>query len=341
MARERRSDEDVVASLQEGRLANVYLLCGEEDLLAEEAMEAIIGAALAPHERHFNLDHLRASDTDIRQIRAIASSFPMMSARRVVVVHDVDRFTAKEVELLLAFVEHPPPTTILILTAGDVDMRKRPFSTLKSSVAVQVFKHPFENRLPAWIAERIAREGGSITPDAAQLLAAYAGPSLRSIHNEISKLLTFTGRPAAITVDEVSSVVGVSREYTVFELQRAIGLRNRQRAAEILERMMEAGENPPRIIVMLTSYVLTLWKVLHMLRAGTSTAAIAGDLHVKEYRAHEYRQAAERFTRQEIEDAFGVLARADEQVKGASPDERFAMLECVLRIVGNGRERAS
>lgn len=341
MARERRTDDDVVAALQEGRLANVYLLHGQEDLLAEEAVEAIITAALAPHERHFNLDHLHAGDTDIRQILAIASSFPMMSARRVVVVHDVDRFTQKENELLAAYVEHPPPTTILILTAAGVDFRKKPYNTLRSSGSVQGFKPLYENRIPAWITERIGREGGSITPEAAQLLAAYAGPSLRSLQNEISKLLTYLGRPAAITADDVSSVVGVSREYTVFELQRAIGGRNRQRAAEIVDRMMEAGESPPWIIVMLTSYFLSLWRVRDLLRTGTSNAAIAGDLRVTPFRAQEYREAAERFTREEIEDAFSLLARADEQVKGASPDERLAMLECVLRIVGNGKERAS
>ena len=58
MAKDALTSTELFASLARGTVAPVYLLYGEEDLLVEEALDAILRAALEGGDRTFNLDVL-------------------------------------------------------------------------------------------------------------------------------------------------------------------------------------------------------------------------------------------------------------------------------------------
>ena len=56
MAKEGLTYAALSASLGAGDIAPVYLLYGEEDLLVEEALDAVLKAALPGSDRTFNLE---------------------------------------------------------------------------------------------------------------------------------------------------------------------------------------------------------------------------------------------------------------------------------------------
>ena len=334
MAKEVTTYEDLLGGLARKQFAPVYLLYGEEDFLATEAMHAIIDAALTPDERGFNLDVMNGGEADAREILAHASSFPMMAERRVVVVRDADKFSPKDLELLANYLEHPSPTTALVLVAAKPDMRKKPYTGIKKAGTVVEFKRPYENQLPAWITARVHKQGRQIAPDACKLLSAYVGSSLREIQNEIDKLAIYLGEKRSITVDDVAAVVGMSKEFTVFELQKAIGMKDIRRSTEIIERMLDAGESVPFIIVMLTSYFITLWKLADLQRKGASSKDLASEARVNPYFLKEYLEVLHRYSGPEIERAFGLLTGADEQIKTTSTDPRQVMTAFIVRLIG-------
>jgi DNA polymerase-3 subunit delta len=78
----------------------------------------------------------------------------------------------------------------------------------------------YEDRIPAWIGKHVEKLGKKISPDACVLLQSHVGRSLREIRNEIDKLFIFVGEKKTIESDDVNHVVGVSREYNIFELQK-------------------------------------------------------------------------------------------------------------------------
>jgi len=59
--------------------------------------------------------------------------------------------------------------------------------------------------------------------EACHLMQAYVGNSLRAIQNELDKLFTYLGERMRVTPEDVADVVGISRGFTVFDLQNAIG----------------------------------------------------------------------------------------------------------------------
>ncbi|HTY60047.1 MAG TPA: DNA polymerase III subunit delta, partial [Bacteroidota bacterium] len=246
------------ASLGAGDIAPVYLLYGEEDLLVEEALDAVLNAALPGSDRAFNLDVVSGGDTDGVEIVARASSFPMTGDRRVVVVREADRLSAHDCELLAAYAEEPSASSCLLLVGTKPDMRRKPFAALKKAGRALECKRLYENQVPAWIATEVGRGKRHIEPEAAKLLPAYVGTSLREIRNELEKLYVYIGARKEITSGDVSALVGMSREFTPFELQKAVGRKEISRAMTILQEFLGAGGGVPLVIATMTNYFLTL-----------------------------------------------------------------------------------
>ena len=333
-AKDGLSVAELSAALAKGEPASVYLIHGEEDFLVEEALRAILDAAVHPDQRGFNLDVFRGGEEDGRHIAAVASAFPLMADRRGVVLREVERCSAKDLEAITAYLESPSPTTVFVIVAATADLRKRPYTVARKIGVVVECKPLYGNHIPGWIAARAAASGWEITPEAARVLQAYVGTSLRALDNELEKLYTYLGKKRTIGADEVAEVVGLSREFSIFELQRAVGHRDAGRALEIGEHMLDGGETLTFILVMLTSYFVSLLKVQELKRKGASDRDIASEIRVTSFFVREYIDAAAEFSRREVENAFCRLARADERLKTSGEDHRQIFSSTIVSLVG-------
>ena len=206
MAARGASYDSLRAELTKGKLRTAYVLYGEEDLLLEEALNAIIDRVLEGADRGFNLDVMRGTEADGRDIVARASSFPMMADRRVVVVREADRLTGRDPELVASYVERPSPSTCLVLAGTKPDFRRKPFAGIWKEGGAFEFPPLHEDDASSWIAARVGQRGRRIAPEAAKLLATIVGTSLRDLQNEIDKLLIFAADGKEITETDVAAV---------------------------------------------------------------------------------------------------------------------------------------
>jgi len=334
MAKETFSYNDLKRALAGKQFSPVYLFHGEEEFLVDEAAQSVINAALTLDERGFNLDILYGNEADAREIASHASSFPMMAERRVVLVREVDKLSNKE--LLAQYMENASPTTSLILLSSKPDFRRKPYLTAKKHGVVVEFKPLRENELPGWIGGRVQKQGKEILPEASKMLAAYVGSSLREVQNEIDKLYVFIGEKKTVAADDIRMVVGVSKEYNIFELQNAVGAKNLKRSVEIIERMLAAGESAVWMIVMLTRYFTVLWKLFDLRRRHVPAQEQATSVGVHPYFLKEYTQALDLYSSPEVETAFEIIATADEQLKSTGMDEKVVMQTMLIRLMRQG-----
>jgi len=336
MAKAGPSYKELHASLGKKQLLPVYLLQGEEDFLLEKGSGEILDAAVPAEHRDFNLEVVDCADVDARDLMARASSMPMMGDRRAVVARNVDRLSARDLELLQSYVEHPAESTVLILIARKADLRKKPFAGLHSRGAAFDFAPMSEELLPGWIADRVQARGGTIDEEGADLLAAYVGSSLREIDNEIEKLLTFVGKGKQVTAQHVADLVGFSREFTIFELQNAIGQGNLPRALKIMEHMLRDRYPVVLLMSMLTIYFANIWKLHHYLRLSSSPnrGELMSKLRFSPRVLQSYMDAARRYSSERVEHAFCLLAEADLQTKSTTlAEDRDVLFGMLVQIM--------
>lgn len=330
---EKVSFDVILDDIKKHKFAPLYFFYGEEDFLIEEVADALIAHAVDPTTRQFNLDIVYGSDVDGKDIVARASSFPMMGERRVVIVRDFERAT--ELDPLLPYIEHPSPSTSLFFSAAKVDLRKKVFAHLKKYAVGGEAAPLREYEIPSWIQRRAVTMGKKIAPEAAEILHGYVGTSLRELNNELEKLLIAIGTKTVIETSDVQSVVGMSREFSVFELTHAVGEKNLSKALSICARMLQVGEAPVGIVAMLTRHFGILWRV-HQLNAERKTPAeMAKAVGVHPYFFKEYLEDVKRYSRTAVEDALLALTRADERLKTSSGDSHVIMDVLLYEITGS------
>ncbi|MGH7515359.1 MAG: DNA polymerase III subunit delta, partial [Gemmatimonadales bacterium] len=118
-----RTYDALLRSLPKGDLAPVYYLHGPEDILKDEAVEAILGLALEPGLRDFNLDQRSAGQLDPEAIFALCTTLPMMAARRAVVLREVEGWKRKPKTraAFLKYLERPSVETVVVLVQGSTE----------------------------------------------------------------------------------------------------------------------------------------------------------------------------------------------------------------------------
>jgi DNA polymerase-3 subunit delta len=330
-------------SVKGKHFAPIYLFHGAEDFLADEGVQWIIENAVDVNARGFDLDVMYGSKAEARDVVGHASSFPMMGTRRVVVVKEFEKLatTETEKEVVSAYINKPLDSTILVLVSAEPDFRRRPFTDLKKRAEVVECKPLYDSEVPSWIADRIRAQGREANTEACRLIQAYVGNSLRSLQNELDKLYVFIGDRKKITPEDVATVVGATKGFTIFELQNAIGRKDPKEAIRILERMLEAGQSAQMIIVMLTRFFTQLWKLTDLRQRRSQDAEIAREAGIPPYFVKQYLEFRSNYDTRQIEKNFTLLLETDTVLKSTSRDTRLVLDVLVLSLMNPETETAS
>jgi len=337
---EYRSYEDFQAAIGQVKANPIYLFIGKEDFLIDECVAIIVNTLVPPEMRGFNLDVMYGSKVEAKDVLAHATSFPMMGDRRVVIVKEFEKLVLGETakETVTAYVRRPLESTCLVLISVEPDFRKRPFTDLKKSARVYSCQPLYDNQVPGWISRRVEAKGKKASIDTCRMLQAYVGNSLRSLDNEIEKLFIYVADRKEISTEDIAAVVGATKGYTVFDLQNCIGRRDMKEALTVLARMMEAGESPQLIIIMLTRFFNTLLRISELRHRRTPEHQLSGDLGISPFFLKQYVEFHANFTPAHVENSFHALLSADAALKTSSGDPRLVMDLLVYALVKNTSE---
>jgi len=181
-----------------GDLEPIYLVLGDDAVEKAEmadAFEEIVEDGL----RAFNVDRLHGAEATLGQVTESTRMLPMMSPRRLVIVHHAERClapkretkaTAAYQEAFEAYLAAPPAQTTLVLVSGDLDKRRRLTARLLAA-AVVVTCGVLETLADAerWVRRHVSEAGMTMPASAAKLLAAGAGPNFTRLRGDVERLL--------------------------------------------------------------------------------------------------------------------------------------------------------
>ncbi len=97
----------------------VYLIVGEQDLLLDQAVEALKSSVAEVADLDFNLETFEGESASADDIVAACNTLPFVSERRLVIVRGVDKMSKDAAEALVRYAEDPSPTTILALVGQE------------------------------------------------------------------------------------------------------------------------------------------------------------------------------------------------------------------------------
>ena len=225
-------------TLKSGALRPVYYFSGEEAGLIDEGVNLLLDKLITADTRDFNYDVCYAGEASARRILDIAASYPLMAAHRTVLVRDLQKMPAGELNLLAEYAKKPCPTTHLILTQREKASGKKALETLQRASVFVECKPLYDNQIVPWIQNYLMGQGREIAPEAAQWLATEVGNSIHALRSELEKIFIFTGDQGRLALEHVQEVAGARREFSVFSLQDAVGDMNLVQALRITDQLI-------------------------------------------------------------------------------------------------------
>jgi DNA polymerase-3 subunit delta len=269
-----------VRAADAGEVGPVTLLHGPEPFLLDDAV-ARLSRALFPGQAELSLSRevLDARAAGPEAIVQAALTLPWLGARRLVVARGVEGLAAKAAEALATYVKAPNPSTVLVLVA-DALLDGAHWLLRALPAAAVVPAPPLAGRaLASWLRAHAQARGYELREDAAGLLVELSGDDLTRLVGEVEKA-ALAGGPdnRRVTVAEIRAVVGEHRLRHVFDLTRALSVRDTASALTVLESLLNAGEEPLAVLGMLTREARATWQAVDALRAGRAPDEIARSL---------------------------------------------------------------
>ena len=322
-----RQVKSILEDVRSGIFKSIYLLMGEEPYYPEQVCQAIIDNCLQDWEKDFNETICYGADVDADTVITAARRFPMMAERQLVVVKEAQQM--KSLEELAVYCQQPLDSTalVILLHGASADKRKALYkSVLKTGVVVESnLLRDYE--LPQWIGSFYESRGLRIHPEAARLLAESAGTDLGKIAVETDKLLkNLPEGVQEISVEDIEKNVGVSRQFSIFELTKCLSYRQ---GAQALKIAAHIGQAPRFALPMAVAPLFTHFQRILKYHAGEQP-------QMHPYFLKEYDAALRNYSLQQTMAVVDLLAEYDYKGKGGDAGEATPaelLIELITKIL--------
>ena len=238
-------------------LRPLYVIHGDEPLLAQEAADAIRSAARAAGYSERSVHTVAGAQFDWSGLLGEASALSLFADRRVIEIRIPSGKPGKDgSEALQRYVEtlSDDNLTLILLPRLDRTQQTSAWFTALDGAGATIRIDPVERRaLPQWIAQRLAAQGlriedGEAGQHALAFFADRIEGNLLAAHQEISKLALLhapadpRGAPTVLTQTQIESAVLNVARYDVFKLGEAVLAGQVARALRMLDGLEAEGE---------------------------------------------------------------------------------------------------
>ncbi len=329
--------QTIIQDIKKGKHSPVYLLQGEEPFFIDQIDEAIEQNVLTEAEKAFNLTISYGKETDVRTVIDLASKYPMMSEKQVVIIREAQEL--KKIEELASYLKSPVKSTILVLCHKykKIDGRTQFAKLCATNGVVFESKCVPDYQIGEWIGNCLRDHNIATTPEVQTLLAETLGNDLTKINNEIEKIKL--NLPAGEKLDRnlIEKYIGISKDYTVFELNRFIGERNAVKMMKTVQYFKaNSNKNPITVTISnLYTYFNKIYTLHHSRQASDAEQVKILKLN-NSFFLKEYKLAASKYSPNQCERVIHILKEFDLRSKGVdnystTPEE--LLKEMCARII--------
>jgi len=335
----------IMKDLKGGKYSPLYYLMGDENYFIDVISDYIRNNAIAEEERDFNQVVLYANDTTMPQVVQRAKSYPMGADKQVVIVREAQLLMKQSygavsaAEILSEYLAHLQPSTVLVFCHknGTLDKRLKLVKEIEKYGVLFESKKVREDSIPQFIQEYVSNDGYRIDVKGAAMLAEFVGSDLSRMVQELEKLeFGLSEGENLITPELVERLVGVSKDYNVFELVDAIACRNILKANKITKYMEDNPKVAPFQLVTATVFaffanLMVIWYSPDKSERGISTA-----VGLPSWRVKNYVVALKNYNARKTMEIIGLLREFDAKSKGygAGPGSTEGLLrELIYRIL--------
>jgi len=327
---------DQLTAHLERPLAPLYLLHGNEPLLVLEAADLVRGAA---RRQGFDEREVLVVSQGFRwdSLAAAAGSLSLFGGSKLIDLRIPTGKPGREGgDALQRHARTAASDIVTLVTLPELDWATRKttwFTALgEAGIAVEL-NAPERERLPEWIAGRLATQKQSAEPEALSFIADHVEGNLLAAHQEILKLGLLHDEGKLSVKDVRNAVLNVAR-YDIDKLRQALIEGDPARCVRLLEGLQGEGTAPPLVLWALANEIRTLAALATGQAAGQPLANLMKAERIfDERRRQAIQRALPRLRPGALRAALLHAAKIDRIIKGIAPGDAWdEFLQLALRI---------
>ncbi|HZF23381.1 MAG TPA: DNA polymerase III subunit delta [Burkholderiales bacterium] len=331
-----RIDSEQLAHHLTRGLKSLYVVFGEELLLALEAADRIRAAALEQ-----GYDERRVlfveSGFDWGEVAMVGNSLSLFAPRRVLDLRIGSGKPGKDgSEALQRLAGSLPEDTIVLITLPGLDRQQlasRWFDALeRAGVAVHAAAVKRE-QLAQWLSGRLAQQDQRADVETLEFLVSRVEGNLMAAYQEVKKLaLLFPA--GTLPFEEVRDAVLDVARYNVFEIGATLLKGERAHFVRMLDGLCGEGAAPPLVLWAIAEEVRAMARVKAAVDAGQTLAQALREARVWGARQELMPRTLQRLTTIQLVASLRRAAEVDRMIKGlADGDVWDALLQLGLSLM--------
>jgi len=322
-----RTSPAVTTTWDRVELGPLVLVTGPEDLLAERAVDRLVGLARA-QDPQVEVTHVDAAAYQAGRLRVVASP-SLFGEARLVVLENLQAATEEAMADVLDHLDDPAPEVVLVIRHSGGTRGRKLLDAIRAAGARVVACEPVKRDADktTFATDELRRAGRRVQPAALRALVEACGSDLRELAAACQQLVADT--TGTVTVEVVTRYYGGRVEATGFRVADAAAAGRAGEAVALLRHALATGSDPVPLVAALAIKLRTLAKVGAARGQGLDPVR---DLGLASWQVDRARRELRAWTPESLAAAICAVAQADAEVKGGSRDPVFAVERAVLRI---------
>lgn len=321
--------QEIEKQLKQKKLLPVYYLFGEDSYSIETTYK-IIEKYVEPFiASDFDKETYYGENQTFSNIAGLASTFPFGSEKKLITLKQAEK--PRDKKEIVNYLKSPADFSVLVfLHDGTItNPETEPYKTLAKQGYLFEAKELKADALIQWLISYVEKKGKTISYDNAQLLTDISGDNRTTLESQLEKIILYIGDSKEITIESIRGLSTSLKQYTIFDLQNAIGKKNKANALKVAHNLLKNGNEPIQIIAMVNKYFTGLARLTELTASNTNEYQIARVIGTHPYYLKDYHSARRLYSDKQLIDVFSALLKADLSVKTTSIDD-YTLISILL-----------
>lgn len=324
---------DIIPAINKGTLQPVYYFFGEDYYLLQNVLDLISKAVSPLITSDFDKETFYGDKKPLGEVLDFAKAFPFGSEKKLIIFKQFEK--VKDKKPLVDYTASPADFTVLVLIHNGTitNLSSEPYKTLSKNNFIFEAKELKGKNLLKWLIRHIEEKGKIISEENAQLLIDISGESRNMLENQIEKIITFMSEEKEISFNHIQSLSTRLKQFSIFDLQNAIGKKEKDKAINTAFNLLENSAEPVFIVAMLTRYFTGVSRVSELTKDKIPDQQAARIVGTHPYYYKDYQQARRIYSDSDLAGVFRALLQADLSIKTTSADGKNIITILISKIL--------
>ncbi|MBK7229688.1 MAG: DNA polymerase III subunit delta [Ignavibacteriales bacterium] len=327
------SIQEIEKQLKQKKILPVYYLFGEDSYSIETTFKEIEKAVAPFITSDFDKETYYGENQTFSNIVGLASTFPFGSEKKLITLKQAEK--PRDKKEIVNYLKSPADFSVIIfLHDGTItNPESEPYKTLANQGYLYEAKELKGKSLIDWLISNVEKNGKIISYENAQLLTDISGENRNTLESQLEKIFIYIGDSKEITIDSIRGLSTSLKQYTIFDLQNAVGKKSKSNALKVAHNLLNNGSEPIQIIAMLNKYFAGLARLAELTAANTNEYQVARILGTHPYYLKDYHLARKLYSDKNLANVFTALLKADLSVKTTSIDDYTLISILIAEII--------